>query len=230
MADSLILKGVKDVRKHAGTEMQIVRPNRGGDTWHLKEWWKSGVTKCYVDCTVFNVTTADGTVKLALDTNMGTDVRIDHDGAFNFAFYGINEVRRAALFDENFALIEHYLFPSISGGKIVTVTPAGGADRPSGTPATNIGTVTVSGTTAVDADTEYDYTASNDGNAGGLSYTWSVSGGSASISSGQGTGTVTVDVGASSGGAEITVSCVVNSSDEGITDDGASGSATLTVN
>ena len=51
------------------------------------------------ECTVFNVTTADGSVKLAIDSNMSTNLRIDHDGAFNFTFYGIlNEVRRAALF------------------------------------------------------------------------------------------------------------------------------------
>lgn len=130
MADSLILKGVKDVRKHAGTEMQLMRPKHGGDTWHLKEWWKNGVSKCYVDCTVFRVTTDDGSVRLALDSNMGTDIRIDHDGDFNFNFYGINEVRRAALFNDDFELIEHYLFPAISRGKIVTATTPGAADRP----------------------------------------------------------------------------------------------------
>ena len=54
---------------------------------------------------------------------MSTNIRIDHDGSFGFSFYGINEVRRAALFTEDFELIEHYVFPSISGGKIMTVTP-----------------------------------------------------------------------------------------------------------
>jgi tRNA1(Val) A37 N6-methylase TrmN6 len=38
----------------------------------------------YTNCTVFDVTTGAGTVKLALDTNMSTNVRIDHDGSFNF--------------------------------------------------------------------------------------------------------------------------------------------------
>ena len=130
MADSLILKGVKDVRKHTGTEMMLTRPKHGGDTHHLKEWWKNGGSTCYVDCTVFNVTTAAGTVKLALDTNMGTDIRIDHDGSFNFNFYGMNEVRRAALFTSDFKVIEHYLFPSIAKGPITTVTPPGAASRP----------------------------------------------------------------------------------------------------
>ena len=131
MADSLVLTGVKDIKKHTGTEMLLTRPKHGGDTHHLKEWWKGdGKGKCYVDCTVFNVTSAAGTVKLVLDTNMSTNVRIDHDGSFNFSFYGINEVSRAALFTETYELIEHYVFPRISGGKIMTVTPAGGAVRP----------------------------------------------------------------------------------------------------
>ena len=44
MADSLVLTGVKDVKKHTGTEMLLTRPKRGGDTHSLKEWWKgSGV-------------------------------------------------------------------------------------------------------------------------------------------------------------------------------------------
>jgi len=130
MADSLVLTGVKDVKKHTGTEMLLTRPKRGGDTHSLKEWWKTGSHKCYVECTVFNVTTAAGSVKLVLDSNSGTNVRIDHDGSLNFAFYGINEVRRGALFTSDFQLIEHYVFPSISGGKVMTVTPVDGASRP----------------------------------------------------------------------------------------------------
>ena len=168
MADSLVLTGVKDVKNNAGTEMQLIRPKRGGDTHQLKEWWKTGANKCYVSCTVFNVTTTDGTVKLALDTNKSTNIRIDHDGFFNFAFYGINEVRRAALFTENYELIEHYVFPSISGGRIMTVTPAVAGSRPSGSGsvgATTIGTVTITGNTSPsDGDTET-YTVSKTGDA-----------------------------------------------------------------
>ena len=131
MADSLVLTGVKDVKKHTGTEMLLTRPKRGGDTHSLKEWWKGGgVSTCYVECSVFDVTTAAGTVKLVLDSNNSTNVRIDHDGSFNFTFIGINEVARGALFTESYELIEHYVFPRISGGKVMTVTPAGGATRP----------------------------------------------------------------------------------------------------
>ena len=156
MADSLVLTGVKDVKKHTGTEMLLTRPKRGGDTHSLKEWWKTGANKCYVMCTVFNVTTAVGTVKLVLDSNAGTNVRIDHDGSFNFIFYGMNEVNRAALFTDAYELIEHYVFPRISGGKVMTVTPPGGAIRPSAAPpATTIGTVTVTGEASPDdGDTE----------------------------------------------------------------------------
>ena len=51
MADSLVLTGVKDVKKHTGTEMLLTRPKRGGDTHSLKEWWKgSDLSKCYVEC------------------------------------------------------------------------------------------------------------------------------------------------------------------------------------
>ena len=127
MADSLVLTGVKDVKKHTGTEMLLTRPKRGGDTHALKEWWKGGAGKCYVQCTVFNVTVGGNTCKLAIDSNMSTNLRIDHDGSFSFDFFGANEVRRGALFTDAYEIIEHYVFPVISGGKVMTVTPAGAA-------------------------------------------------------------------------------------------------------
>ena len=152
MADSLVLTGVKDVKKHTGTEMLLTRPKRGGDTHSLKEWWKTGSNKCYVECTVFNVTTAAGTVKLVIDSSSGTNLRIDHDGSFNFTFYGLNEVRRGALFTSAYELIEHYVFPVISGGKVMTVTPAGAASRPSVTPPI---TGVVTGASITDGGTGY---------------------------------------------------------------------------
>ena len=132
MADSLVLKGVKDVRRHTGTEMQLTIPKRGGDTHQIKRWWQKGVSTVYSACSVFDVTTDGGTVKLAIASGKGESatVRIDHDGAGNFKFSAINELERAALFTEDFALIEHYIFPAIAGGSIVTVTPLDGADRP----------------------------------------------------------------------------------------------------
>ena len=130
MADSLRLKGAKHIIKHTGDEMKLRRPKRGGDTHSVKEWWRNGVSAVYATCTIFDVTTAAGTVKLVLDTSAGTNVRIDHDGSFNFTFIRPNEIKRAALFTEDMQLIEHYVFPAISGGKVMIVTPPGGAVRP----------------------------------------------------------------------------------------------------
>lgn len=225
MADSLVLTGVKDIKKHTGTEMLLTRPKRGGDTHSLKEWWKVGPNKCYVMCSVFDVTTSAGTVKLALDTNAGTNIRIDHDGAFNFTFYGVNELSRAALFTSTYELIEHYVFPAISGGKVMTVTPPGGASRPNiGPPATNIGTVIVSGVgNAADGSTET-YSVGISGNASGLSYSWSVTGDGTPNG---GTTGDTFDVDFSTGSASVT--CIVTSSDAGVTDSPASGSRSVTI-
>ena len=156
MADSLVLNGVKDVKKHTGTEMLLTRPKHGGDTHHLKEWWKTGgVSTCYIDCTVFNVTVGGDTVKLVLDTSMSTNVRIDHDGAFNFSFFGVNELKRAALFTADYELIEHYVFPSISGGKIMTVIPPNGASRPGGGGGGGGATGVVSGVAITNGGTGY---------------------------------------------------------------------------
>ena len=177
MADSLVLTGVKDVKKHTGTEMLLTRPKRGGDTHAVKEWWKNGgVSTCYAECTIFDVTVGGDTVKLVLDTDVSTNVRIDHDGAFGFEFIGPNEIRRGALFTSNFQLIEHYVFPAISGGKVMTVIPAGAAPKPGGTPAPTIGTVTVSGNTTPGTGTNIAYTVAIDGEAANLSYSWSTTG------------------------------------------------------
>ncbi len=227
MADSLVLTGVKDIKKHTGTEMLLTRPKRGGDTHSLKEWWKVGPNKCYVMCTVFDVTAGGTTVKLALDTSNSTNVRIDHDGSFNFSFYGINEVSRAALFTDAFELIEHYVFPRISGGKIMTVTPPGAASRPGGAPAgTTIGTVTISGsTTPADATIE-SYSVAISGDATSLTYAWSVSGSGAA--SGGTTGS-TFSVAYTGTTDASTVTCVVTAGDGTATDSPATGTLSIDI-
>jgi len=171
MSDSLVLTGVKDVRKHTGTEMLRLNPKGGGDTFQLKRWWvEGGISTVYEDATVFNVTTAAGVVKLALATSMSTNVRIDHDGSFNFTFIGSNELSRAALFTDTFELIEHYVLPAISGGKVMTVTPPGAASRPTAAPAKTFTGVTLTGAdTATDGDTE-SYTTSKTGTATDVTY------------------------------------------------------------
>ena len=227
MADSLVLTGVKDIKKHTGTEMLLTRPKRGGDTHSLKEWWKVGPNKCYVMCTVFDVTAGGATVKLVLDTSNSTNVRIDHDGNFNFSFYGINEVNRAALFTDAFELIEHYVFPRISGGKIMTVTPPGAASRPGGAPAdTAIGTVTVSGSTTPADSTIESYTVAIGGDATSLTYAWSVSG--AGTASGGTTGS-TFSVAYSGTTDASTVTCVVTSGDGTATDSPATGTLAIDI-
>jgi len=225
MADSLVLTGVKDVKKHTGTEMLLTRPKRGGDSHPVKEWWKAGVSTCYATCTIFDVTTAAGTVKLVLDTNRGTNVRIDHDGSFNFTFLRPNEIRRGALYTDAMELIEHYVFPAISGGKVMTVTPPGAASRPSGAPpATSLGTVTVTGNaTPSDPSTET-YTVSIGGTAGNLTYAWTVD--QSGTINGSSTGsTVNIDW---SGTDASLVTCSVTSGDAGVTDSPKPGQLVVT--
>ena len=130
MADSLILNGVKHVKNHTGTEMLLTRPKRGGDTHQLKEWWMGRGAKQYTACTVFDVTGTGGTAKLVVDSSSGTNLKIIHDGALGFTFGIFNEVKRAALFTSDFQLIEHYVFPQLSGGPVMTVVPADGAAKP----------------------------------------------------------------------------------------------------
>ena len=131
MADSLILNGVKNVKNHTGSELLLTRPKRGGDTHKIKEWWLGRGAKQYAACTVFDVTTATGNAKLVIDSSTGTNLKIIHDGSLNFTFGIFSEVKRAALFTEDFQLIEHYVFPTLSGGPVMTVVPAGAAPKPS---------------------------------------------------------------------------------------------------
>jgi len=224
MADSLVLTGVKDVKKHTGTEMLLTCPKRGGDTHLIREWWKAGASKCYVECTVFDVTVAGtGTVKLVIDSNMSTNLRIDHDGAFNFSFYGSNEVKRAALFTSAFELIEHYVFPSISGGKVMTVTRGDYASRPTApVPDTSITNVTVSGSADVSDGDVIVYSVTVTGDATPYTYTWSATNGS--ITAGQGTASGTVTWGSAGAGS---VTCLVGSTNANF--DGATGTDTLDV-
>ena len=230
MADSLVLKGVKDVRKHTGSEMIRLNPRRGGDTHQVKEWWRAGaVNTTHAACTVFRVTTAVGSVKLVLATGKpeGAEVKITHDGNFNFTFSHINELERAALYTDDFQLIEHYIFPSIAGGSIVTVTPPGAADRPNGAPPPDTTVDSVAFTpktaTATTGDTVV-YTAVATGDATPYTYTWTVTGGT--IDSGAGTAALTVTWNAAGAG---TVSVVAGSSNPQFDGDTKPDSLNVTV-
>ena len=131
MADSLILSGVKGVSKHTGKDLLLTRPKRGGDTHKIKEWWHATNGVQYVDCTIFDVTANGQKAKLAVASTNATSLRIDHDGKLNFDFYGARSVSRVALFNQELKLIEHYVLPAMSKGKVMTVKPQGTADKPS---------------------------------------------------------------------------------------------------
>jgi hypothetical protein len=226
MSDSLVLKGLKDVRKHTGSEMLLMRPKRGGDAYPVKKWWAANAAQTvYANCSVFNVTVGGNSCYLAIDTHEMSTVRVDHDGAFGFTFLINKEVSRAALFTDGWEIIEHYVFPKISGGKVMTVIPPGAAAKPGGAPPlTSIGTVTVTGdATASDGDTKT-YSVGNSGDAGNLTYLWSATGDAAINGSATGT---SADFDLSSGSATIT--CQVTSGDSGVTDSPASGNITVTV-
>ena len=214
MADSLILTGVKEVKKHTGTEMVRLNPRGGGDSFKLARWWvEGGVSTVYATCTVFDVTTAVGTVKLAIDTSASTNIRIDHDGSFNFTFFGINEVARAALFTDAFEIIEHYVFPAISGGKIMTVTPPGAADRPTNAPPTLTGVTLAGENTPLDGQI-YTYTATPEGTANDVTYVLTSSAGTDVVSgldvTFNGSGARTLEVTASSVEASSSVTAQLN--------------------
>ena len=130
MADSLILSGVKGVSRHTGKDLLLTRPKRGGDTHKIKEWWHGTNGAQYVDCTIFNVTAKGEKMKLAVASTNGSFVRIDHDGELNFAFYASRNVARAALFTQDFQLVEHYVLPAMSGGTVMTVKPHGAVTKP----------------------------------------------------------------------------------------------------
>ena len=172
MADSLVLTGTRQVTKHTGTEMVRLDSKRGGNTWQLPRWWAKGNGVVYTDCTVFKVTVSGDSVYLAIEASPSVNLRIDHD-TFEFSFYGINEVARAALYNDSWELIEHYVFPSISGGKVMTVVPADGADKPTGTVTGPAGSVTLVGTVSGEGDGSYTADTTG-GNGSGLRVSYDV--------------------------------------------------------
>ena len=197
MADSLVLKGVKDVRRHSGTELTRVNPKRGGDTHQIRRWWTPGtVSTVYVTCTLFSCVQGGNTVFLAIDTQETSTIRIDVDANFAFSFSGVNGIKRAALLTQNMEVIEHYAFPAISGGSLMTVTPPGAPSRPGsgggGGSSTSITSVAVSGDDSPTALTDASYSATVVGDATPYTYTWSTSN-DTPIKTGQGTDSVTIN-------------------------------------
>jgi len=224
MADSLVLTGVRQVTKHTGDEMVRLDYPRGGNTWQIKRWWVQGNGAVYEDCTVFKVTGAGGSGYLALLASPSVNVRIDHDGNFGFNFYQINELARAALYNDSWELVEHYVMPRISGGKVMTVTPADGAANPGGggTPATTVDSATVSGDNTPVENTASVYAVAVTGDATPYTYSWSATGGT--VTSGGTTASATITWGAAGAGS---VTCSVSSTNANF--DGTGQSDTLSV-
>ena len=111
---------------------------------------------------------------------MSTNLRIDHKdfGSTSSA----NEVKRAALFTEDYKLIEHYVFPAISGGKVMTVIPLG-ADKPGGAPRRSDWSccwVTLVDAVSTESDGSYTGVATTSANGAGLTVSYDVAGGTAS--------------------------------------------------
>jgi len=128
MADSLILKGVKDVCNQTGSDFLLRRPKGGGDQWQIKRWWvNGGVSTLYASCTVFDI----AGMKLVIDTQKSSRVKLVYDGT-DIKFFGVRDINHAALMTENFEVIEHYVMPKLAGGAVMIVTPPDGASRPGG--------------------------------------------------------------------------------------------------
>ena len=173
MADSLVLTGSRQVTKHAGNEMQRHDAPRGGNTWQIPRWWAKGNGVVYTDCTVFKVSAGGSSTYLAVEASSSVNLRIDHDGSYGFTFSQFNEVSRAALFTDAWAIIEHYVFPSISGGKVMTVVPAGAAGKPGTTVTGPAGSVTLTATVSTEDDGSYTADTTG-GNGSGLRVSYDV--------------------------------------------------------
>jgi hypothetical protein len=89
-------------------------------------------------------------------------------------------------------------------------------------PPTNIGTVTITGNTSPTEGDVLTYSVSKDGDAGNLSYAWSVAGGAGSSSS----ATCQVTWGNDGPGQ---VSCTITSTDDSVQDSPASGTLSVTI-
>lgn len=174
MADSLVLEGIKTVKKHKGSDMLLIRPSRGGDLHSIKKWWNTSGAVIYTPCSLLQVSLGTKKVYLALEVSNASSIRVDHYGGFDFAFYGIKNIKRGALLDENYNVIEHYMFPSISSGRTMTITPPGAAVRPD--LSASLGEVTIQGPKKAQKNEEVTYTLNLSGDASLIKYVWSATG------------------------------------------------------
>tara|TARA_B100000073_G_scaffold58584_1_gene43513 strand:- start:500 stop:889 length:390 start_codon:yes stop_codon:yes gene_type:complete len=122
MADSFILKGVKDVVKNTGTAVRL-NPPRGGDTFKFPKWWAKKQVQQYVESTIFKMFTDGGQeFRLVVPSSSNTELKVVHDGNGNFTFPQWRGVDRVAICDTDNSLLVEYQFPSIVKGPILKRT------------------------------------------------------------------------------------------------------------
>ena len=133
MADSLKLVGTKRDSGQPGSALTISTPVRGGDQHKVRRWWNDNKNSAlYVNCTKFTVSRTDGDVVLMVPSSSDTRLDISFDGDTAWTFGPTDRaVSRVGIFTLGLDLIEEYVFPVISGGKVMKTTPAGGASYPS---------------------------------------------------------------------------------------------------
>ena len=208
MADSLYFTAPRSVTAHTGTNLQLMIPPRGGNTWQFPQWWDKKQTVQYIDCAIFKITDRSGAdLRLVVPIDpANTELSILYQADDNFVFGYYRGVRRVAVvpIDATDVLVE-YQFPAISAGSILkrTITPLPG-------PSETITGVTVTGSQAVVAGVATTYSASITGTATGVTYSYS-----------------TNDSGATVNGADITFSLAGTFSVTAVaTKAGATGSGT----
>jgi hypothetical protein len=127
MADKLVYKGGAAVVGQTGTDLQLVRPKRGGDVHRFPQWWDKKGTVKYIECAIFNVSLDNGeAVRLVVPhTDPGMTFKIETDGLGNFTFPQVSKgaIARVGVFaiDSNSLLVE-YQFSKISGGSVLKRT------------------------------------------------------------------------------------------------------------
>jgi len=178
MANSLLLKGVKDVVNYTSTDgnfpIRLKQNPRGGDVHQIKQWWaKKGNNTVYNACTVFEIV---GTKYwIVIPTCTSTQLGIGYNGdVYSMTFSNYNQVDRIAIMADGQLQLE-YLLPSVSGGTIAKRIVMAAPD---------IGVVTINGTRNATTAVTNTYTANYDGSASDVTYVWTTTDSGATITNG----------------------------------------------
>ena len=131
MADSLTLRGVKEIRNQTGDELKLILP-KVGDTHLLNSWSIPG--NIPTACTLFEVNVGGTITRLAIQSGMDSEIDIVHDGNGNFTFPNSRGIEKAAVMDENFEVTEALTFNPFPGVPPTSSNPNndGGGDNGGG--------------------------------------------------------------------------------------------------